>query len=75
MSDAGDAAAMYAKECGELRAENTKLRKSIYGSGLRDERGRETNDKISHIKMLAETDFIGACVWAENNVQPLRDFF
>ena len=31
--------------------------------------------KIEHLKMLAETDFDGACVWAENNIDSLKGYF
>ena len=33
------------------------------------------NKTIEHLKMLAETDFIGARVWAENNIPSLKSFF
>jgi hypothetical protein len=31
--------------------------------------------KIEHLKMLAETDFDGACIWAEHNIGSIREFF
>ncbi len=33
------------------------------------------NKQIEHLKILAETDFMGACVWAENNIDSLKSFF
>ena len=32
-------------------------------------------NKLQHLKMLAETDFDGACIWAEHNIKSLNDFF
>ena len=31
-------------------------------------------DYLKHLKMLAETDFNGACVWAES-AKPLSEYF
>ena len=33
------------------------------------------NKQLEHLKMLAESDFMGACVWAENNIKGLQDYF
>jgi len=31
-------------------------------------------NKLDHLKLLAEDDFDGACVWAENNIESLKDY-
>ena len=33
------------------------------------------NKTINHLKLLAETDFTGACVWAENNIPSLKSYY
>jgi len=33
------------------------------------------NSKIEHLRILAETDFEGACVWAEHNIKSLSEYF
>ena len=33
------------------------------------------NRELDHLKMLAESDFDGACIWAEHNIPTLADFF
>jgi len=30
---------------------------------------------LEHLKMLAEDDFMGACMWAEDNIKELSEFF
>jgi len=30
---------------------------------------------LEHLKTLCETDFSAACVWAENNIPALKDYF
>ena len=32
-------------------------------------------NKIEYLAMLADSDFEAACVWAENNIKPLSEFF
>ena len=34
-----------------------------------------TTKELNHLKMLSESDFESACVWAENNIGSLKDFF
>ena len=34
-----------------------------------------TCEELKHLKMLAETDYDGACIWAEHNILSLKDFF
>ena len=31
-------------------------------------------NKLQHLKMLAETDYLGACVWGVNNIDSLKSF-
>lgn len=31
--------------------------------------------KLDHLKMLAQTDFDGACTWAEHNMPSVCEFF
>jgi len=32
-------------------------------------------NELDHLKMLAESDFEGACIWAENNIPSLTAYF
>lgn len=34
-----------------------------------------SDSKLEHLRMIAETDFNAACVWAENNIPSLKDYF
>ena len=40
-----------------------------------EENGLAMINKLEHLKMIAETDFTGACVCAENNIPSLRLYF